>query len=953
MNEYSIVVDFQKGNIYTDLSILVQNDYNAYKLNFEFDKEFERALFKLKYPVDNKEWVQDIVDNKLILPVLKDTGDYEYEISIYSEDGRLTGYATEKFHVRSELINTDEIVEPDDRVPILDNLINETTQLKNETASLKEEVEDAIEETNNLNIDVSKSGKIATVTLTKKDNTTKTVTLSDGTNLMFNWDDTKLGIKTDEDEEYTYVDLQGVQGPIGPQGEAFQIKKTYPSIAAMNADFNNMSLGDYVMIASEVSQTDNAKLYTRGESQWIFISDFSGAQGIRGETGATPNIQIGTVSSGNSPSVTRTGTNENPILNFVLQQGPQGEIGPTGATGETGNGILNIVKLSSIDNIDTYQINMTDGTNYQFTVTNSNVTNQEFNDLKNRYESLINTLPKVTGTGTDITLDNTSEYYMKSILNSTELTQDGTPASDNPVDVNVITGSNNVKIENKNIFNPNLLSQVENYNSYDTETGLWTTNSGGGYGRSILYSATSLAHSVDITKVIEVEPNVNYTIYFYDFNSNASNMVIDLDFCDKTGQNISSIISQNPPLITFTTPNNCRYLDLLRRSNSGTFSFSKIMLLKGTYTLQTLTEFVEHQEQNYPIILSSKNLAYTDWAEDFVSRINDTDQAELLTYDNRNCLKFRNDAGSGDHDNKYMLKIGWKENTQYTFVFNLLSVSGYFNFSIDYTDGTYSYINGSQSANEWRNAIWVSDANKTIKYLRVRNITGLSYVDLDTFMVLEGVYTSETIPDYIPYIANPIEYCKIGDYADQIFKNTKNSEFYDSTLELNEWYLKKNIGKVTFDGSDDEVYEKVYGTIKENKCLFTLKNVPHNDSDYNLIKSNRFEARQGLTPYYNEGINITVFHNYIGLILNADKLTEYTTDALRVFFQNNNTDVYLVTETPTYIHISETDYPILRSQLENLYNNAKSYKGQTNITQTNDGLPFNIELSALRDLSTL
>lgn len=44
MNEYSIVVDFQNGNIYTDLSVLVQNDYNAYKLNFEFDKEFERAL---------------------------------------------------------------------------------------------------------------------------------------------------------------------------------------------------------------------------------------------------------------------------------------------------------------------------------------------------------------------------------------------------------------------------------------------------------------------------------------------------------------------------------------------------------------------------------------------------------------------------------------------------------------------------------------------------------------------------------------------------------------------------------------------------------------------------------------------------------------------------------------------------------------------------------------------
>ena len=53
----------------------------------------------------------------------------------------------------------------------------------------------------------------------------------------------------------------------------------------MNADFNNMQLGDYVMIASTVEVEDNAKLYTRGESQWIFITDFSGATGIRRRDG--------------------------------------------------------------------------------------------------------------------------------------------------------------------------------------------------------------------------------------------------------------------------------------------------------------------------------------------------------------------------------------------------------------------------------------------------------------------------------------------------------------------------------------------------------------------------------------------------------------------------------------------------------------------------------------------
>ena len=53
----------------------------------------------------------------------------------------------------------------------------------------------------------------------------------------------------------------------------------------MNADFDNMELGDYVMIASSVEIEDNAKLYTKGQTQWIFITDFSGATGIQGLQG--------------------------------------------------------------------------------------------------------------------------------------------------------------------------------------------------------------------------------------------------------------------------------------------------------------------------------------------------------------------------------------------------------------------------------------------------------------------------------------------------------------------------------------------------------------------------------------------------------------------------------------------------------------------------------------------
>lgn len=225
-------------------------------------------------------------------------------------------------------------------ISILESEITKTENLESQVDGKLEEIDTAIEnintaiqETENLDLDAEKVNKTTTVTITKKDGIEKSVSIQDGqdgADLQFMWQGTSLGIKTEEQEEYTFVDLQGVQGPAGPQGEPFTIKKTYSSIAEMNADFNNMQLGDYVMIATTVEVEDNAKLYTRGASQWIFITDFSGATGIRGETGLTPNIQIGTVTQGSSFSVTRTGTNENPILNFTLVKGDKGDKGEQG-----------------------------------------------------------------------------------------------------------------------------------------------------------------------------------------------------------------------------------------------------------------------------------------------------------------------------------------------------------------------------------------------------------------------------------------------------------------------------------------------------------------------------------------------------------------------------------------------------------------------------------------------
>lgn len=127
----------------------------------------------------------------------------------------------------------------------------------------------------------------------------------------------------------------------GAKGEGFQIKKTYASVSAMNAGYatDGLPVGSFVMISSNVEDPDNAKLYIKGETAYSFVTDFSGAQGVKGETGDAATIQVGTVTSGaagSQPQVTNGGTAQAVVLNFVIPKGDKGDKGDTGDKGDDG-----------------------------------------------------------------------------------------------------------------------------------------------------------------------------------------------------------------------------------------------------------------------------------------------------------------------------------------------------------------------------------------------------------------------------------------------------------------------------------------------------------------------------------------------------------------------------------------------------------------------------------------
>lgn len=215
-----------------------------------------------------------------------------------------------------------------------------------------------------------------------------------------------------------------------------------------------------------------------------------------------------------------------------------------------------------------------------------------------------------------------------------------------------------------------------------------------------------------------------------------------------------------------------------------------------------------------------------------------------------------------------------------------------------------------------------------ISYCTCANFTGTIQIEEGSTATEYEPYQSQTYPLSL----GNIELAKIGDYKDYIFKNVAGSPYYNADLDLNGWYLKKNIGKVVFNGT--ESWELYTDNVFSNEKITNIRNCL---SDYYIFNSTErigqlLDGQFGIANSTNN--NRICFKNE-----NCSTVTDFKT-----WLSTHNTEVYYPLELPTYIHISQADYPILRSQLENLYNNAKSYDGQTNITQKNDDLPFNISV---------
>lgn len=139
----------------------------------------------------------------------------------------------------------------------------------------------------------------------------------------------------------------------GYEGTEAEFEQLMADLAIEVDEFENFS----VTVTTLPAGSSATASYSDGVLSLGIPKGDTGARGATGDTGATPQLSIGTVTTTTEPIVTITGTAENPVLNFGLVKGDKGDTGEVSqaefneAIGDLKSAIDNIVPNITNHNI--------------------------------------------------------------------------------------------------------------------------------------------------------------------------------------------------------------------------------------------------------------------------------------------------------------------------------------------------------------------------------------------------------------------------------------------------------------------------------------------------------------------------------------------------------------------------------------------------------------------------
>ena len=601
--------------------------------------------------------------------------------------------------------------------------------------------------------------------------------------------------------------------------------------------------------------------------------------------------------------------------------------GPIGPIGATGNGIASITKTGSSGLVDTYTITYTNGDTTTFNVTNGEdgeVTQAQFDYLKKKNTTLENAGLKVSGEGTEIELEDTVDgvplkFEMEG--NTSQITTTGKNLFNKSVDaLNVWSTSATItEIENGiriiSSTTGNTIARIYKLDDLTNYVGkivrmkcnfLASSNNYGRYTFGLINSDGSLRENIAFSnnsnteinfKVPELTDKIYLGVWFY-ANTNGTivagdyidytNIIITIDNEDMTYEPYTGgIAGPNPDypqdihVVTGDNSINVQSKNLLNKENiaptvSGNYSVEQTLTGIKVTRLKTYSSY-------YPqIILNLKpNTTYT--YKQTIGNKTDTSPNVRIFLD--------------DTLLQAVVSGRCTFTTSATGVVRLAYGDGIFT-----TNGGYAY-----------------------------------YEDIQ---MEEGPSATDYVPHQaqsFPLTLGDLEVCSIGDYKDFFFKNTIDSKYYDSTLSLGKWYLKKNIKKIIFDGTENWYTQTSYNTTDYYCYRVPLANVLQPIGENTQVASlcNQLIQRTWYRIYNQKrnelGYAIRNDQSYLYIKVEQSTLAELTS-----WLTSNNLILYAVSTTPENILLNDT----LQTQLDNILYNLPTYAEKTYITQENDDLPF-------------
>ena len=532
---------------------------------------------------------------------------------------------------------------------------------------------------------------------------------------------------------------------------------------------------------------------------------------------------------------------------------------------------------------------------------NSQITD---NDTFRSYVSKINNIytnwPKVTAEGTDLTLSNTKNGLMSLGLegNTSQFSTNGNQLIDFN-SLNATTGS--TSSFSNNVLTGSCESGYRYPAIYKTISDLLTNNS----GKSLKIGYENLTSSnANASLIMQIEYSVSggANQYYWIYQNNTTRgftipanvtsgrFIINLD---NTSSSVENTVTITKPLLYFD--NNSTYEPYTNGASPNPSYPQEVKVVTG----------------NNSVKVEGKNLWSSEWEKGYInaSGNNEASNNIIRTKDYISVIPNQHYAIKRNITTSYTNVRGYDKNK------NFLGAG----------DSVITWVSGDGGSStnpiQALKSYCVIYPNDNVYYLRFNDFSD----DLSTqYMMIKG----DTPTDYEPYKSQTYtltlgntELCKINDSQDYVYKSNGN------------WYKHKEIEKVVYTGASSENW--AVNTYNANTYS---ANKPTNiaTGETNMLCNLTKNFKTSIAAITNDGIVIGGSLNYKNV--NISDLTQ-----LQTSLGTTNLILYYPLATPTNEAITDTT---LINQL-NLIEKAMSYSSQTNISQTNDDLPFIISASAL------